>query len=31
MDRPYDLRWELRDVGDEPMLKMFLAYRIIPI
>jgi hypothetical protein len=31
MDRPYDLRWELRDVGDEPMLKMFLSYRVIPI
>jgi hypothetical protein len=31
MDRPYDLRWELRDVGDEPQLKMFLAYRVIPI
>jgi hypothetical protein len=31
MDQPLDLTWELREVGDEPMLRMFLGYRIIPI
>ncbi|MFC5357611.1 hypothetical protein [Azospirillum himalayense] len=30
-DQPYNLRWELHGVDTEPMLKMYLTYRIIPV
>ena len=28
--QPFDLRWEIFDVDEEPALRLFLAYRIIP-